>query len=120
MLWLKLKFHLCSQYREIFFALNDIAEAGPIQEVLEAIADLGESIAGLFLPDVITLDVMGIPDGLTIVTAGLDIGLWEVQLSEAAFNLIMSSEGTTVSAELTLIPALLSIEFSISVIPSRS
>ncbi|MCD8031501.1 MAG: hypothetical protein LUF85_11955 [Bacteroides sp.] len=100
--------------------MNDIAEAGPIQEVLEAIADLGESIAGLFLPDVITLDVMGIPDGLTIVTAGLDIGLWEVQLSEAAFNLIMSSEGTTVSAELTLIPALLSIEFSISVIPSRS
>ncbi|MCD8081088.1 MAG: hypothetical protein LUF04_11995, partial [Bacteroides sp.] len=101
------------------FALNDIAEAGPIQDLLEAVSDLIGSITELFIPDVITVDVMGIPDGLTIITAGLDISLWEVQLSQAAFDLILSSEGSTVSVSVTVIPGILSLELSITATESR-
>ncbi|MCD8031503.1 MAG: hypothetical protein LUF85_11965 [Bacteroides sp.] len=69
------------------------------------------------IPDVITLDVLGIPDGLTILTAGADISLWQVQLSQAAFDAIFSTEGSTVKVSFDLLN-LLKITLIVSAIPS--
>ncbi len=95
--------------------LTQIATAGLLQEALEVIATLGESVIGL-VPDVITLDVLGIQDGLTIVTAGTDIDLWGVTLSDAAFNAIIGTEGSTVTVCVELIPGILCVCFVISVV----
>ncbi|MCD8031500.1 MAG: hypothetical protein LUF85_11950 [Bacteroides sp.] len=74
-------------------------------------------VVGLCVPDVITLDILGIPDGFTILTAGADISLWEVQLSQSVFDLIAGSDGSTVEVEVEVIPGVLVIRFIISVVP---
>ncbi len=99
-------------------SLNQIATAGPLQDLLDALVEVGETVLGLLLPDVITLVVMGIEDGLTIVTAGADLDLWGVTLIDAAFNAILSTEGATVSIELDLLPGILAINLVISVMGS--
>ncbi|MCC8187080.1 MAG: hypothetical protein LIP08_06120 [Bacteroides sp.] len=102
---------------EEIFSLNDIFLGGDLQTIASDIAEILETVLGWLIPDVITVDVLGIPDGLTILTAGADISLWQVSLSEAAFNAIASTEGSTVEVSFDLLD-LLKITLIISAIPS--
>ncbi|MCC8187079.1 MAG: hypothetical protein LIP08_06115 [Bacteroides sp.] len=65
---------------EEVFSINEIFTGEDLQTIVSDLAEILDKLIGGLIPDMIVGDVLGIPDGFTILAAGVDSSLWEVRL----------------------------------------